>query len=159
MHQEKLAKRSRNLDRAPMAEAAREIDRLLAELRAWVSEGRGRQALVARALGTSKQTVWTWLKGESRPNWERGMKLQAFLKAQRPGELTIREELTGLLRQHPFVPFVVTTRDGQVYPIESVGGMSVGKNACTVVDPEGNILQLPFEVISRASLIEAPQVS
>jgi DNA-binding XRE family transcriptional regulator len=158
MHQEKLEKRSINLERAPMTEAAREIDRLLEELRAWVEEGRGRKALVARALGTSKQTVWTWLKGESRPNWERGMKLQAFLKAHNPRPATIREQLTGLLRQQPFVPFTVTTQDGRSYAIEAVGGMSVGRHACTVVDADGNFVQLPFEGIRGVSLLEAPQV-
>lgn len=142
-----------------MTDAAREIDRLLEELREWVGEGRGRKALVARALGTSKQTVWTWLKGESRPNWERGMKLQAFLKAHNPRPLTVREQLTGLLRQQPFVPFAITTQDGQSYAIETVGGMGVGKNACSVVDPDGNLLQLPFEAIREASLMEASQVS
>lgn len=141
-----------------MTDAAREIDRLLEELREWVGEGRGRKALVARALGTSKQTVWTWLKGESRPNWERGMKLQAFLKAHNPRPLTVREELIGLLRQQPFVPFAVKMRDGQSHVIETVGGMSIGKTACTVVDAEGNILQVPFEAICGVSLLEAPQV-
>jgi DNA-binding XRE family transcriptional regulator len=142
-----------------MAGAAREIDRLMEEFRAWVSQGRGRQAIVAKAVGASKQSVSAWIKGESLPRWELGMKLQAFLKAQKPDALTIREQLTRFVRAQPFVPFAVTARDGRSYAIEAVGDMSVGKNACTVVDADGNFVQLPFEGISGVSLLEAPQVS
>jgi len=141
-----------------MTEAAREIDRLLEQLREWVGEGRGRKTLVARALGISHQTVWNWVKGESRPSWERGMRLQAFLRAHNPRPAALREQLTGLLRQQPFVPFAVSSRDGRSYAIEAAGDMSVGKNACTVVDADGNFVQLPFEGISGVSLLEAPQV-
>ena len=67
-----------------MPEPGREIDTLMEELRAWVREERGRQGLVARAIGASKQTVSAWVKGESVPTWQLGIKLQAFLKAQKP---------------------------------------------------------------------------
>ena len=56
----------------------------MAELRAWVSEGRGRQILVARAIGASKQTISGWVKGDVLPSWQMGIKLEAFLKAQKP---------------------------------------------------------------------------
>lgn len=66
-----------------MPQPGKEIDTLMAELRAWVSEERGRQILVARAIGASKQTVSGWVKGDSVPRWELGIKLEAFLKAQK----------------------------------------------------------------------------
>ena len=66
-----------------MAQPGTDIEALMAELRAWVSEGRGRQLLLARAIGASRQTVSSWVVGRSVPNWELGVKLQAFLKAQK----------------------------------------------------------------------------
>jgi DNA-binding XRE family transcriptional regulator len=67
-----------------MPERGREIDALMQELRVWVSESRGRQMLLARAIGASKQTVSAWVKGVSVPTFPMGLKLQAFLKAQKP---------------------------------------------------------------------------
>ncbi|MBW0001795.1 MAG: hypothetical protein JO015_22075 [Verrucomicrobia bacterium] len=68
----------------------------------------------------------------------------------------MREELTQFLRRVPFVPFVVTTRDGQVCAIETVERMSVGKNACTIVNAEGIILYVPFHAIDHVSMRDAP---
>lgn len=62
----------------------KEIETLMSELRAWVSEERGRQVLVARAIGASKQTVSCWVKGTVFPSWQMGIKLEAFLRAQKP---------------------------------------------------------------------------
>jgi DNA-binding XRE family transcriptional regulator len=60
-----------------------QVEELLNEFRAWVRERRGNQDLARRALGLSKQTISGWVTGDARPSLESGLKLQAFLKAQR----------------------------------------------------------------------------
>ena len=40
--------------------------------------------LLARATGVSKQAVSAWVKGDAVPTWQMGIKLEAFLAAQRP---------------------------------------------------------------------------
>jgi predicted transcriptional regulator len=67
-----------------------EIDDLLAELKDWASEERGRQAIIAQALGVSKQAVSTWLSGKSIPNWATGERIKAFLKAQKPRKMVTK---------------------------------------------------------------------
>jgi len=51
---------------------------------------------------------------------------------------------------------VVTTREGQAYAIETVERMSVGKNACAIVNAEGIILFVPFHAIDHVSMMDAP---
>jgi hypothetical protein len=60
-----------------------QTEELLNELRAWVAQGRGRQALVRKALGLSKQSVSGWVTGDARPSLESGLKLMAFLKSHK----------------------------------------------------------------------------
>ena len=67
-----------------------EIDDLLAELKGWAGEERGRQAIIAQALGVSKQAVSTWLSGKSIPNWATGERIKAFLKAQKPRKMVTK---------------------------------------------------------------------
>jgi DNA-binding XRE family transcriptional regulator len=67
-----------------MAQPVKDIDALMAELRAWAREERGRQMILARATGVSKQAVSAWVKGAAVPTWQMGIKIEAFLKAQRP---------------------------------------------------------------------------
>lgn len=62
-----------------------EIEGLLEELKGWARQKRGSQSLLAQSLGVSKQSVSTWLSGKAIPTWETGLKLKAFLKAQRVG--------------------------------------------------------------------------
>jgi predicted XRE-type DNA-binding protein len=64
-----------------------QTDQLLSELREWVKQRRGNQALVCQALGVSKQSVSGWVKVPpiARPNLETGLKLMAFLKANKQG--------------------------------------------------------------------------
>jgi DNA-binding XRE family transcriptional regulator len=64
-----------------------ETKALLDELRAWVSQERGRQAELARQLGVGRSTVNEWIKGESLPSWEAGRKLEQFLRKQRGRKL------------------------------------------------------------------------
>lgn len=64
-----------------------EIDDLLAALKRWASQERGRQAIIAQTLGVSKQAVSTWLSGKSIPNWATGERIKAFLKAQKPRKM------------------------------------------------------------------------
>ena len=67
-----------------MAQPVKDIEALMAELQAWAREERGRQMLLARATGVSKQTVSAWVKGTSVPTWQMGIRIEAFLAAQRP---------------------------------------------------------------------------
>jgi|BogFormECP12_OM2_1039638.scaffolds.fasta_scaffold15190_4 DNA-binding XRE family transcriptional regulator len=60
-----------------------QTDELLKELREWVKQRRGNQALIRRALGISKQSVSAWVTGESKPSLETGLQLIAFLKSHK----------------------------------------------------------------------------
>ena len=64
----------------------------------------------------------------------------------------MREELTRLLRAVPFVPFVLSTRDGESHPVETVERLSVGSNACFYVDLQGYLFILPYHAIDKISL-------
>jgi hypothetical protein len=64
---------------------------LVEELRAWCgnpAENRGRRAEVARAIGVKWSLVSDWLARPHRafPGSENGLKLQAFLRKQRPNK-------------------------------------------------------------------------
>jgi hypothetical protein len=60
-----------------------ETDKLIADLKAWCDQERGRQVEVAKHLGTPKQRISDWLAGRKSPTLEQGLALQAFLKKQR----------------------------------------------------------------------------
>ena len=71
----------------------------------------------------------------------------------------MREQLITLLRRVPFVPFVVTLKGGEAYPIETVERMSVGQHICTIVDPQtGLVLFLPITSILHVATKDAPEV-
>lgn len=59
-------------------------EKLLAELKAWCDQERGRQSEVARLLGISRQTVSDWFRPEKhkQPTAEQALALLEFLKQQ-----------------------------------------------------------------------------
>jgi DNA-binding XRE family transcriptional regulator len=65
-----------------------QTEELLKELREWVKERHGRQALIRETLGVSKQAVSAWVKGRAAPNFETGLKLRAFLKSHKAPKVT-----------------------------------------------------------------------
>jgi transcriptional regulator with XRE-family HTH domain len=60
-----------------------EIEQLIADLKAWADQEYGRRAQLARTLGVSRQVISDWLARRSIPTLEKGLKLMAFLKAQK----------------------------------------------------------------------------
>ena len=68
----------------------------------------------------------------------------------------MREELTRRLRAIPFVPFVLSTRDGEEHPVETVERLSVGNNACSYVDLQGYILIIPYHAIDKVAIKDTP---
>jgi transcriptional regulator with XRE-family HTH domain len=58
---------------------------LLAELKAWCDQERGRWSEVARVLGVSRGTLADWYNPERRksPTAEQALAIQEFLRAQR----------------------------------------------------------------------------
>ena len=60
-----------------------EIARLLAELRVWCDEKRGRQTQIAKMLGLPRQSINDWFAGKSVPTLQAGLKIQAFLRQER----------------------------------------------------------------------------
>jgi DNA-binding XRE family transcriptional regulator len=60
-----------------------ETAKLIAELRAWCDEKRGRQSQLARMLGIKRQSINEWFTGDSSPTLETGLKIQAFLRRER----------------------------------------------------------------------------
>jgi DNA-binding XRE family transcriptional regulator len=73
---------SKKIDNRKMA--GRETEQLINQLKAWAAEERGRQSEIARILGVSRQSVSEWFSGKAVPNWETGLKIQAFLKTRSP---------------------------------------------------------------------------
>lgn len=72
--------------RAEMVEEAPKhprIRKLLNQLQQWCSQGWGRQAEVARALGVFPQTVSAWFADQKQPTGEQALAIQEFLRAQR----------------------------------------------------------------------------
>jgi hypothetical protein len=60
-----------------------EIEKVVTELRAWASQGRGRQKQAADALGIDEALLSNWIAGRKRPGLKYYFALQAFLKKQR----------------------------------------------------------------------------
>jgi len=44
------------------------------------------QAEIARILGVSRQLVTDWFRAKATPTWNTGLKIQVFLKTQKPGK-------------------------------------------------------------------------
>ena len=65
-----------------------EIQSTLTKLKEWCEAEYGRQAEIARVLGVSRQLVTDWFRGKAIPTWSTGLKIQAFLKTQKPGKST-----------------------------------------------------------------------
>jgi hypothetical protein len=63
----------------------------------------------------------------------------------------MQQELTKLLRAVPFVPFVISTRDGLEHPVGSVGRLVAGRALCAYVNQEGYISLIPYGAIDRIS--------
>jgi hypothetical protein len=53
---------------------------LLDALKAWCTEEKGRQTLVAREIGTNRHTVNKWFSGNQAPTSEQILSVQEFLK-------------------------------------------------------------------------------
>jgi transcriptional regulator with XRE-family HTH domain len=68
----------------PMPDRDPEVERLIAELRAWCKAKHGRNTQIAEMLGVYRQLVSDWLSGNATPTLAAGLKLQAFLKKRRP---------------------------------------------------------------------------
>jgi DNA-binding transcriptional regulator YiaG len=67
-----------------------EAEKLMADVKAWADQKRGRRSEMARMLGVSRQLVTNWLAGRKMPTLEDGLKLQAFLKSSQ-GKARISE--------------------------------------------------------------------
>ena len=67
------------------AEMPPRTEKLLAEIKAWCDQERGRQSELARFLGTSRQAVSDWFKPEKKksPTAEQALAMLEFLKQQR----------------------------------------------------------------------------
>jgi transcriptional regulator with XRE-family HTH domain len=59
-----------------------DAEKLMAEVKAWADQKRGRRSEMARMLGVSRQLVTNWLAGRKMPTLDDGLKLQVFLKRQ-----------------------------------------------------------------------------
>jgi len=59
-----------------------DVAKLMNELRDWCAQEHGRQAILAKALGVTRQHVHAWIAGEITPNLGNGLRLKAFLQAQ-----------------------------------------------------------------------------
>jgi hypothetical protein len=71
----------------------------------------------------------------------------------------MREDLTRLLRAHPFVPFTVKTRDGEVHAVNTVERMSVGSHVCAYIDAEGLVLLIPFHAIDQVATPDSERLA
>jgi hypothetical protein len=63
----------------------------------------------------------------------------------------MQQEFTKLLRAHPFIPFVIFTRDGEAQAVTNVERLSAGRSVCAYVDQQGYISLIPYKAIDRVS--------
>ena len=61
-----------------------EVDLVLNEFREWCKAEYGRQAEAARTLGVTRQQIYDWSTKRKRPPIEMWLRIQSFLKHQRP---------------------------------------------------------------------------
>jgi DNA-binding XRE family transcriptional regulator len=61
-----------------------EVDQVLSEFRDWCKAEYGRQAEAARTLGATRQQIYDWTSMRKRPSIEMWLRIQSFLKHQRP---------------------------------------------------------------------------
>jgi transcriptional regulator with XRE-family HTH domain len=61
----------------------KELDALMAELKAWCKREHGRQKALADELGVTEQLVSNWIARRKTPGLENYLKLKAFLDKQR----------------------------------------------------------------------------
>jgi hypothetical protein len=66
----------------------------------------------------------------------------------------MHDKLIALLRTVPFVPFVVTLKTHEVYQIESVEQLSVGKELFCVVDADGQLRVHSFQSIYDVAVLD-----
>jgi hypothetical protein len=70
----------------------------------------------------------------------------------------MQQEFTKLLRAHPFIPFVIFTRDGEAQAVTNVERLSAGRSVCAYVDSEGYISLIPYTAIDRVSTKNGPEI-
>jgi hypothetical protein len=70
----------------------------------------------------------------------------------------MQEALTRLLRAHPFVPFLIMTRDGQSQAVSNVERLSAGRDLCAYVDQQGYISLIPYTAIDRVATKNGPEL-
>jgi transcriptional regulator with XRE-family HTH domain len=66
-----------------MIQPSEELDRVMAELKAWCKREYGRQKDLASRLDTSEELLSNWLARRKTPSIEDYLKLKAFLAKQR----------------------------------------------------------------------------
>jgi hypothetical protein len=62
-----------------------------------------------------------------------------------------KTDLSELLHEDPFSPFVITTLDGSSFAIgpEEQKNIQLGDEMLVTLDAEGNVIQIPYRSISR----------
>jgi DNA-binding transcriptional regulator YiaG len=65
-------------------------DRLIAEVKRWCDEERGRQTELAKLLGVSRQAVNHWLQRTKDPTSEQTLALHAFLSTIKARKTTAK---------------------------------------------------------------------
>jgi DNA-binding transcriptional regulator YiaG len=60
-----------------------ETEKLLADLKVWCNEARGRRAEVAKLIGSPRQTITNWFRGVQQPTGEQALIVLKFLQQQR----------------------------------------------------------------------------
>lgn len=66
-----------------IAKMATKTEKLIQELKEWCDGARGRQAEVARMLGTHRQTIQNWFAEEQQPTGEQALVVLEFLEKQK----------------------------------------------------------------------------
>jgi transcriptional regulator with XRE-family HTH domain len=67
----------------PPTKSHPEIEKTIAELKAWCDAGRGRQTEIAMFLDVSRQSVNDWLNRDANPMANTLFEIRDFLKEQR----------------------------------------------------------------------------
>lgn len=63
-----------------------EVARLIADLKTWCKQKRGRQTYIAKILGVDRKRISDWYSGRIQPPLAVGLRIQAFLEGEKSGK-------------------------------------------------------------------------
>ena len=68
----------------------------------------------------------------------------------------MRNDLERLIKANPLVPFVVTLRSGEAFPVNTVERMLLGTDAFRYLDHDGYFRIVPYRAVDQVTTSQTP---